>query len=133
MASVRKPIRRLLVVGLIISMAASGLYPPLVARVVTAETASGARSDEGTTCCCGTKDGRCCGMACCHAPARERESQTGDTETAKPRPNPLALSDQSDSLGIARGDVGGRLRAVAYYSRVTGFPSLQAQHVRIQT
>ena len=59
-------------ISLIVSLGFTGLLPQM-----TVGAASGVRAavpEQPTKCCCGTEDGRCCGMGCCIAqqpPAKE--------------------------------------------------------------
>lgn len=68
-----RTIRSLVVAGLIFSLGVAVLSPSFMARAV-GESAVSADSSPATTCCCGTKDGKCCGMACCgvRAPKQQR-------------------------------------------------------------
>ncbi|MDA1016649.1 MAG: hypothetical protein O3A00_19600 [Planctomycetota bacterium] len=68
-----RTIRSLVVAGLIFSLCLAMVSPTFLGAVSGEGTV--AVDDSATmTCCCGTKDGKCCGMACCgvDAPKQQR-------------------------------------------------------------
>lgn len=73
MLHVSRTMRSLIVAGLILSLGVVGGSPALMATA-SGEAAFAADNASAHTCCCGTKDGRCCGMACCgtQAPKQQR-------------------------------------------------------------
>jgi hypothetical protein len=126
-----KPIRFLLVALLAMSTSAAVVCTPASANSV----GSGKQAESPrTACCCGTEDGRCCGMGCC---MRKQSNQVPTnpplrSNSAKENSQALALvvttCDSSHSTGgsfnsSAHSDVCGSLAA----------GTLQSQHIRIQT
>lgn len=79
-----RPSRRLILfclvhaVSLVLALGTAGL------RSAVAATSPAGHFPHKVQCCCGTPDGRCCGMACCgtKAPAPERQSSV-------PAPHPV--------------------------------------------
>ncbi len=83
--------RCLITASLLLSLSTLSLFP----RVIVGQTL-GATVSKGTgekRCCCGTKDGHCCGMACCQASPNPQENQA----PAVPKPS----EDRGQPLGLA--------------------------------
>ncbi len=68
-----RTIRSLIVSGLIFSLSVAVLSPGFMAAV-SSDSAVVSDASSAKTCCCGTKDGKCCGMGCCgvDAPKQQR-------------------------------------------------------------
>jgi hypothetical protein len=90
MASLRPTIRFFLTASLMLSLSVVGVYPQLMAGYSGAAVV---KADQlSTVCCCGAKDGRCCGMACC-----QRGMPKPDRTPAPPNPS----DDHSQPLALA--------------------------------
>lgn len=128
MTRLSAPIRSSVVLGLVFSLLAAGIAPawmtPLQAAGVSG-TLAGKK-----TCCCGTKDGRCCGMACCKVAPPQEEQKTpsvprpGDDRTA---PHCLAHVQQPVRAPSSTAFLQAAGREVA----ASGSPSLVALHVQM--
>ena len=89
-------------------------------------------------CCCGTSDGRCCGMACCGMerpkPASPKPAK-GQDELPRPEGdgNRLVLAIQANGPCARGGTHGRRLDALANCICASHLEqTLQAEHVRLQ-
>ena len=89
MISVPVPFRLITTAALSLSAVLTGLYRPLVAAN---ERQRVARPKEGrSVCCCGTTDGRCCGMACCQTPKQD-ENRPASTSRSDDRGQPIGFT-----------------------------------------
>jgi len=119
-----------LIGSLIVSLSLSGLcISPAMAR-----PAVRSKPVQTRHCCCGTKDGRCCGMACCvkHATRDTGSAPLGKTESSERELTTLAVL----RLAADRFHLGGEVTAslISAFSWGDSFtPTLQLAHVRIQT
>jgi hypothetical protein len=129
MFAARRAIRFLAVHALAALLAVAGLAPRLV-RAAEASVAT-VTSPETGACCCGTAKGRCCGTACCGAPASKPGRslpQTSPPDRADLPPTDRAVALQNagghaaQSLSLFRGD------SIADPAAAT----LQGRHVRMQ-
>jgi len=133
MRTIYRTTRWLVTASLIFSLGLAGLFPQMM---VLAE--SGARvsvPQSPTKCCCGTKDGRCCGMGCClarQAPAKEQCPCPNPKNPRDGQNNPLAVALAKAMLGESD-EVGGasKRRLESDLVRSLAPSSLQAKHVRI--
>jgi len=137
MRSIDRTTRSLVTASLIASLGLAGLFPQMMVSAQMAASAKrGARVDvtqKPAKCCCGTEDGRCCGMGCClarQAPPKEPSPCPTPTDTRDGQGNLLAPAAKAL---LATGPTGGS---------GSGFPerpwrvslaesTLQAEHVRI--
>jgi len=124
--------RWLVTASLIMSLGFVGLFPQMMASAKT-----GARVDvaqKPTKCCCGTDDGRCCGMGCCtarQAPPTKPNPCPNPTETRDGQGNPLALAAKT-LLATGGKAVGSGFGWPVGQSHVSQAEStLQAKRVRI--
>ncbi|MBD3675402.1 MAG: hypothetical protein HUJ26_17955 [Planctomycetaceae bacterium] len=78
--------RLTIVTSLIISLGIAGLSPAIM-RVVNAGVSVTVDKSTGQRCCCGTKEGKCCGMACC------------GVDTPKPKRTPAPQENRHDLGG----------------------------------
>jgi hypothetical protein len=141
MYRVVQTVRVSIVAMLMFSMAASGLCAPLLAEAAGASL-EGARNVAGpstlapvrTTCCCGTPDGRCCGMGCCVAqsPKQLPANPPLRSSTDRHETRLVAIASAVDGR-IEAGDSGQTSLASTHLGGLLPAGSLQAQHVRIQT
>lgn len=129
MKTARSTFRFLITASLLLSLSTLSLFPRgMVGRALgsTVSASAGAKH-----CCCGTKDGRCCGMACCQTPSNPQERQA----PAVPRPSedsgqPLGLPPAANVAAIGRNTAtfrDGRFRNAA----TKGGSSLIALCIRI--
>lgn len=110
-----------------LSLSVVGVYPQLMAGYTGAVVV---KADQlSTVCCCGAKDGKCCGMACC-----QRSMPKPDRPPAPPNPS----DDHSQPLGLAGIDAavtGSDAAALEGVTPVraasTGSVSLVASRVRL--
>ena len=133
MVSVHRTIRWLVTTGLIGSLACAGLVSQ---RTVMAEIGTRAAVPaQPVTCCCGTENGRCCGMGCCmnrQSPAKDSPPCPNRQDTRGGRNN-LQVVSLSQQLCSAGGET--RVSRFAHLEADVRCPlsesSLQAKHVRI--
>jgi hypothetical protein len=95
MNTVRSTFRLIITASLLLSLSMTGLYPRIMAGdEFGASTAASQHEGQGQrVCCCGTKDGRCCGKACCQLPNPKE-----DKAPTSPRPS----EDRGQALGLAQ-------------------------------
>ena len=126
-----KTLRVLLVALLAVSTSAAAVCSPVSAQALT--SAKSPTKPARTKCCCGTEDGRCCGMACCMRRPSEQvpvnPPMRPGVEKAGPQAMALLVATCSD---FQVGD--GSLHSAAQ-SEFRGLlaATLQSQHIRIQT
>jgi hypothetical protein len=90
MKTLRATFRLLLTASLMLSLSMANLYPQLMAG--NARAAGVVKDQSPRVCCCGTKDGKCCGMACC---------QRGIPKPDKTPAPPNRSDDHGQPLGLA--------------------------------
>ncbi len=132
MFSIQYTARWLVASSLIASLGLSGLFPQMI---VWAESGSRVVAQQAMECCCGTEDGRCCGMGCCI-------SRQGPTSEPCPCPFPKdSRNGQNGPMALALVkalfDDGGEESGSRLGRRETGLDrslsesTLQTKHVRI--
>lgn len=128
MKNTRPKIRRFVVACLAISLSIVGVLPRLSVASVAGFASAGASGT--TSCCCGTSDGRCCGMACCTGTAPRPEKNSG-TPSQFAGSSELGLTELIDgtALGFKKCIVFSRTHAIVPAS---GAPSLCSLKVRLQ-
>ena len=89
MNTVRCTFRCLITAGLLLSLSTVSLFPRIMVGEALGSTVSAGTGEKH--CCCGTKDGRCCGMGCCQASPNPEENQA----PAAPKPS----EDRGQPLG----------------------------------
>ena len=121
--------RRFLVFLLAAGLAVAGAAPPMLS--------AGSRSTEGgpvpnRLCCCGTKDGRCCGKACCTANVPQDEQSNRAPVPSKLLLKLLAVAGSwpPDQACASAGQW--LLRRCDAVVR-SGFPTLRTLEIRINT
>jgi hypothetical protein len=80
----------ILVASLALCVSVSSFYPRLLSAESRGEHVQPARGQ--FKCCCGTKDGRCCGKACCQMPNPKGEKTPAAPSRSDDRSEPLGLS-----------------------------------------
>lgn len=118
-----------LVPALALSLGLVSVFAPLMANGTVGRSAQAA-GNAAKTCCCGTHDARCCGMACCQIPVRQQENAPGQNGPENYRIEPLVQGVAPLGLRLARAN-GVRSRPAGALSCAEGL-SLQAQHIRLQ-
>lgn len=133
MRSICRTTRWLITAGLIISLSLAGVLPPMVPRAVADKPDVVAQ--EPTKCCCGTEDGRCCGMGCCavrQAPPKNSCPCPNPEESRRGQNNWPALATAKALFAAGSENPGLR---VGYWdsaaNRSHAETSLQARYVRI--
>ena len=129
MTRVLRGSRLFLVSLLAASLAVAGAAPPLLS--------AGSRSTESgpvpnRLCCCGTKDGRCCGKACCTANVPQDEQPNRAPNPSK-LPLKLLATAGSWSADQACPSAGQWLARQCDAGVRSGFPTLRTLEVRINT
>lgn len=128
-----RPTRCLITAGLIVSLGLTGLFPQMMVWAETRPLV--AARPRATECCCGTADGRCCGMGCCMArqpPAKERCPCPNPKDTRDGQNILLALALAKAHLSDGGGPCGshfGQPETGSIRSPVDS--TLQAKRVRI--
>lgn len=133
MRSVYHTTRRLVTASLIFSLSLAGFFPQMMVLAEGGTRVSVSQSP--VKCCCGTEDGRCCGMGCClarQAPAKEQCPCPNPKNSRDGHNNPLAVALAKAMLGESD-EVGGasNRRPECDLVRSLAPSSLQAKHVRI--
>jgi len=112
----------ILVASLALCVSVSSFYP----RLLAAESrGTHVQPEHGKfKCCCGTKDGRCCGKACCQMPNPKGEK----TPATPTRPD-----DRSEPLGFSSStvDADGMQTLAAYRSGVATDTASIALHTLV--
>ena len=131
MRRIRPYLRLSVVLALAVSLSLVGLYPSLISPVAAQSSAASARP-EGK-CCCGTVDGKCCGMACCGV--SPIKSNGKNEQSSKPRGDPSngLVFAISRSLAVLQVSGQGHHKVRPDSDFVSSSSStLQSQHVLLQ-
>lgn len=83
-------------------------------------------------CCCGMCDGKCCGMACCKLPPAQDPPIVPPVKTSTDFKPLVLVTWAAPATGSAGGIVEG-LRWASELAPALALPTLQSEHVRIQT
>ena len=132
MRSVKHTTRCLLTAGLIVGLVLTGIFPPMAAWAGRGSRA--AEPEKRAKCCCGTEDGRCCGMGCClarEAPAQQPSPSPNPKDSRDGVNNPLALAFAQAILKNVDGSSRSRFTRAESGNSAPVDSSLQAKHVRI--
>jgi hypothetical protein len=123
------PIFRMFVVAsLLLALSAATVCPRLAA--FDGAGAAIERSPGGTVCCCGTNDGKCCGMACCVTPAPQQGSTPVSSNRSCERCEPWGLALAAPSK-IADPAAAAFRDGVSSDAASAGSPSLIALNIRL--
>lgn len=83
-------VRSITLASLLLSLSATSLYPRLAAGEGLGATV---KTNQGQqVCCCGTKAGQCCGMACCQLPNPKQDNAPTEPKGSNDRGQPLGLA-----------------------------------------
>lgn len=95
MNTVRSTFRWIITASLLLSLSMTSLYPRVMAG---GEGTVAASADQGQkVCCCGTEDGRCCGMACCQMPNPKQDNTPASPKPSEDRGQPFGLMLAADA------------------------------------
>src|SRR5262249_57616665 len=117
---------------LVVSMSTAGVCAAVAGRPLTGK--SPAAKAGPTKCCCGTPDARCCGTSCCARPASHQPPNKAPLERGNQRGETQAWATNSAPTDCE--SLTGGVRSGAISSELYGLlavPTLQSQHVRLQT
>jgi hypothetical protein len=130
--------RRLIACLLVSSLSVASFAAPVLAAPATASA-----NQESTNqalgpaaphkCCCGTPDGRCCGMGCCMKQAPKPAPAETPARPSQSDHEQLVLSLAAASVVIATGCHLWSAGEFILSDDATSVFTLQSQHVRIQT
>ncbi len=131
MKSSSKLTQLFLVSCLLVSLSTVSLQVRLPA-VAAAKAQAESDGQSAKLCCCGTADGRCCGMGCCAARAPTRQQSPVSNDTRDDR-GPSQLVPKSDYTGHGRAGGWSWQTSSSGLADSSADTSLQAQHVRLDT
>lgn len=121
------------VASLIVSLSLMGLFPRVIVHADGGPVVAAALP--ATKCCCGTEDGRCCGMGCCaarQAPAKEQPPVPNQRDDRDGRTNPFALAFANSLIPFTTAHDDLHFRRLSLdVARSLAESSLQTQHIRI--
>lgn len=119
--------------SLIVSLSLTELAPQMMVRADDGPVV--APTSPATKCCCGTADGRCCGMGCCvvrQAPSHQQPPVPNQRDDRDGRTNPFGLAFTNSLILFANSRDGLQLRRlISDVARSLAESSLQAEHIRI--
>jgi hypothetical protein len=99
MNTVRSTVRCLITASLLLSLSTLSLFPRVIFGQALGSTASAGTGEKH--CCCGTKDGRCCGMACCQTSPNPHEKQVpAAPPSSEDRGQPLGLAPVANAAAL---------------------------------
>ena len=123
-----RTIRTLIVTGLVLSLSLVGVSPILLAWQGEGAGASNVRGNG--VCCCGTKDGRCCGMGCCKTSPPTEEHKAPAVPRSLDERSPAAVPVATFAMhSLANGAT--FHNAVSSGVPISGSPTLQMLQVRL--
>jgi hypothetical protein len=126
-----KPIRALIVALLAVSTSMAAVCTPVSA--MAPQSAISLVESSRPTCCCGTEDAKCCGTACCMQPAGQVPNNPPvRARTDKENSQVLTLLMATCGVALAVGNDFAKAAQSDFCGSLTA-PTLQSQHVRIQT
>ena len=100
MSTVRSTLRLIVTASLMLSLSMTSLYPRLMSgdELGAKVTASQHEGQGHKVCCCGTKDGRCCGKACCQLPNPKEDKAPTSPRPSEDRGQPLGLAQVGNAV-----------------------------------
>lgn len=122
-------LRLLLIASLMLSLSMAGVYPQLMAR--SGRTTVDGACPSSQVCCCGTKDGRCCGMACCQRAIPKPDKAPASPNRTVERGPPLALVAIDEMFGESTTMGAWRYAMLSSHNASQGSISLVASSVRL--
>lgn len=97
MDRIRSALRLIVTASLLLSVSVTSLYPRLIAAPGGGRVFGSGGG--GKVCCCGTKDARCCGMACCQTPDPNQDKTPGFPNRSDDRGQSLSLAAAAAQIG----------------------------------
>ena len=127
-----KQIRVFVVALLSMSISVAAVCTPVSAQSLPSGASQAKPSQKA--CCCGTEDGKCCGMACCMRQPSNQVPTNPPLRTGAEKDSPQVLALLLATCGNALGD-GNNFNAAVHsvFHGSLAIATLQSQHVRIQT
>ena len=99
MNTVRSTLRFLIIASLLLSLSTLSVFPRVMVGQALGATVSASTGAGEKHCCCGTEDGRCCGMACCQASPNPQEKQAPEVpRSSEDRGQHFGLPTVADAL-----------------------------------
>jgi len=95
MNTVRITVQWIITASLLLSLSMASVYPRLMAS--DDRVAVVAPNQDQIVCCCGTEDGRCCGMACCQMPNPKEDQSPASPSQSQVRGQPLGFVSAAES------------------------------------
>lgn len=92
MNTVRSTFRFLITASLLLCLGTLSVSPRVMVGQALGATVSASTGGGEKRCCCGTEDGRCCGMACCQTIPNPQEKQGPEA--------PRSLEDRGQPFGL---------------------------------
>jgi len=124
MSTVRITVRWIITASLLLGLSMASVYPRDGWAVAFAA------NQAQKVCCCGTEDGRCCGMACCQMPNSKEGKAPASPNRSEVRCQPLGSIVAAGSTLSGQGAA--RFRHLPFRdSATTGSPSLIVLHIRL--
>jgi len=103
MNTMRSKLRFFITASLLLSLSMLSLFPRVIVGQATGATVSASTGAGEKHCCCGTEDGRCCGMACCQVSPNPQEKQAPEVpRSTEDRCQPFGLPTAADGALLAR-------------------------------
>jgi hypothetical protein len=126
-----KPIRVFVVALLAMSTSVAAVCTPVSAQSVgSGKEVKASR----TACCCGTEDGRCCGMGCCMRQPSNQVPTSPPLRTNSEKEHSQLLALVGATCEVSQVDCGSfNSAAQSDFCGSLAAGTLQSQHIRIQT
>lgn len=105
---------------------------PVAASAATPHSAAAQPLKLSRKCCCGTPDGRCCGMPCCRGNAPVPELPGAASQSLNAAPESIGILAERPRLSLKSGSLS-RDKPESRLSLVLSRPTLQQQAIRINT
>lgn len=98
MSTVRSTLRFLITASLLLCLSTLSVFPRVMVGQALGATVSDSAGASEKHCCCGTEDGRCCGMACCQTSPNPQEKQGPEApRSSEDRGQPFGLPTIADA------------------------------------
>jgi hypothetical protein len=92
MNTMRSTLRFLIAASLLLCLSTLSVFPRVMVGQVLGTMAPASTGASDKYCCCGTEDGRCCGMACCQTSPNPLEKQGPEA--------PRSSEDRGQTFGL---------------------------------
>ncbi len=98
--------RFLITASLLLSLSTLSVLPRVMVGQALGSTATVSAGSGEQHCCCGTEDGRCCGLACCQTSPNPHEKQAPSApQPSEDRGQPLGLVLTANAASVGRNAV----------------------------